>query len=128
VAIAVVLRGEEVLGVRRRNAGTDGISWQFPAGMMKPGFPAEMTAVRETLGETDVHCVVRGELGGRLHPATKVLCDYLLCDYVAGEARNVDAFENVDVAWVTKGKLGGFIPAEQIYRPVLEVLQLAAEN
>ncbi|WP_109640874.1 NUDIX hydrolase [Lentzea atacamensis] len=128
VAIAVVLRGEEVLVVRRRSAGADGISWQFPAGMMKPGVPAEMTAVRETLGETDVHCVVRGELGSRLHPATKVLCDYLLCDYVAGEARNVDAFENVDVAWVTKSKLGGFIPAEQIYRPVLEALELAAAN
>lgn len=123
VAIAVVLRGSEVLVVRRR--GDDGsTSWQFPAGMVKPGAAPETIAVRETLSETDVHCVVRGGLGMRLHPATRVLCDYVLCDYVAGDAKNVDAFENSDVMWVDKSRLVGLIPAERIYRPVLMALDL----
>lgn len=119
VAISVVLRGAEVLVVRRRG---DVIAWQFPAGMVKPGLALETVAVRETLRETDVHCVVREPLGSRLHPVTQVLCHYMLCDYVAGEARNVDAFENVDVAWVNRQSLGGFIPVEQVYRPVLQAL------
>ncbi|MGZ3147944.1 NUDIX hydrolase [Lentzea chajnantorensis] len=123
VAIAVVLRGSEVLVVRRR--GDDGpAGWQFPAGMVKPGAAPETIAVRETLSETDVHCVVRGGLGTRLHPATQVLCEYVLCDYVAGAAKNVDAFENADVQWVDKSSLVGLIPAERIYQPVLKALDL----
>lgn len=124
VAIAVVLRGSEVLVVRRRGDGDDSMAWQFPAGMVKPGAAPETIAVRETLSETDVHCAVRGGLGTRLHPATRVLCDYVLCDYVAGVAKNVDAFENADVMWVDKSRLVGLIPAERIYRPVLKALDL----
>lgn len=124
VAIAVVLRGSEVLVVRRRGDDLGSTSWQFPAGMVKPGAAPETIAVRETLSETDVHCVVRGGLGTRLHPATRVLCDYVLCDYVAGVAKNVDDFENADVMWVDKSSLVGLIPAERIYRPVLKALDL----
>lgn len=123
VAIAVVLRGSEVLVVRRRG-GDDSAGWQFPAGMVKPGAAPETIAVRETLSETDIHCAVRGGLGTRLHPATRVLCDYVLCDYVAGVAKNVDAFENADVMWVDKSSLVGLIPAERIYQPVLKALEL----
>jgi 8-oxo-dGTP pyrophosphatase MutT (NUDIX family) len=126
VAIAVVVRGPDVLVVRRRGDVADGNSWQFPAGMVKPGMTSEIVAVRETLGETDVHCVVRDSLGSRLHPVTNVLCEYLLCDYVAGEARNADVFENVDVAWIDKTKLAGLIPSGQIYRPVLQALELSS--
>jgi hypothetical protein len=70
--------------------------------------------------------VWRGEiLGSRLHPVTNVLCEYVLCDYVTGEARNVDVFENVEVTWIDKAELISVIPAGQIYRPVLEALEVA---
>jgi 8-oxo-dGTP pyrophosphatase MutT (NUDIX family) len=125
VAIAVVVKGTDVLVVRRR--GEIGIdkAWQFPAGMVKPGATSEAVAVRETLGETDVHCVVRDALGSRLHPITNVLCDYVLCDYVAGVAKNLDVFENVDVTWISKTELAGLIPADHIYQPVLDALELS---
>jgi 8-oxo-dGTP pyrophosphatase MutT (NUDIX family) len=124
VAIAVVVRGTEVLLVCRR--GDDAITWQFPAGVVKPGRSAEAVAVAETLGETGVRVAVRERLGSRLHPVTGVLADYVLCDYLAGDATNADPIENLDVAWAPLAALGRFIPPERIYPPVLTALQEAA--
>ena len=72
----------------RRSDDTESITWQFPAGVVKPGARPDVVAVRETLAETGVRCTVQCELGNRIHPVTGVLCDYLLCDYLAGEATN----------------------------------------
>ncbi|MFJ8923893.1 NUDIX domain-containing protein [Streptomyces sp. NPDC102415] len=123
VAIAVVLRGNEVLLVCRR--GDDSLSWQFPAGMCKPGAAVASVAVHETHAETGVHCAVREELGSRVHPKTGVLASYVLCDYLAGEATNRDAVENTDVAWVPLASLTRFIPIENIYPPILAALEAA---
>ena len=124
VAIAVIVRAGEVLLVCRR--GDDEITWQFPAGVVKPGRSADAVAVAETLGETGVRVAVRRRLGSRLHPVTGVLADYLLCDYLAGDAVNADPIENLDVTWVPLSDLGRFIPPERIYPPVLTALQEAA--
>jgi 8-oxo-dGTP diphosphatase len=93
--------------------------------MMKPGIGPETVAVRETLAETGVHCRVNYSLGGRLHPATNVFCDYLFCDYLTGEVANGDVAENVRVTWVRKIELGQFIPYDRVFPPVLEALELA---
>lgn len=123
VAIAVVLRSDEVLLVCRRGAGE--LRWQFPAGMVKPGGDARTVAVQETHGETGVHCTIREELGERIHPKTGVVAAYFLCDYLAGEASNLDALENVDVAWVPRSALTRFIPSDQIYPPIMTALEVA---
>jgi 8-oxo-dGTP diphosphatase len=128
VAIAVVVKDSEVLIVCRRGADGSGITWQFPAGMVKPGVPPEIVAVHETLGETGVHCAVMRRLGSRVHPITNVFCDYLLCEYLAGDAANVDVVENVSVVWVDKRALTRFIPADQIFPPVLEALEAVRES
>lgn len=122
VAVAVVVRGSDVLIVCRRGDDANGISWQFPAGVVKPGGRPAVVAVRETLAETGIHCVVTRKLGTRLHPTTGVLCEYVLCDYVAGEARNVDVVENVAAIWVSRADLTRFVPADQVYGPVLRAL------
>lgn len=123
-AIAVVQRGDEVLLVCRR--GDTSLTWQFPAGVVKPGVSAEAVTVQETHGETGVHCAIRQHLGTRLHPVTGVMCDYYLCDYLAGEASNKDLIENVDVAWVSRSALGRFIPVDKIYKPILAALEVQA--
>jgi len=123
VAIAVVLRGDQVLLVCRR--GDDSLSWQFPAGMCKPGAAVTSVAVQETHAETGVHCAVREELGSRVHPKTQVLAHYVLCDYLAGEATNRDTVENVDVTWVPLAALTRFIPPENIFPPILSALEAA---
>ncbi|WP_246561159.1 NUDIX hydrolase [Kitasatospora kifunensis] len=99
------------------------ITWQFPAGVVKPGARPETATVRETLDETAVHCAVRQSLGSRLHPVTGVLCEYFLCEYLAGEATNGDAVENVDVMWVPRNSVTRFIDADRIFPPVLAALE-----
>lgn len=121
VAIAVVRRGGDVLLVCRQDG--DDITWQFPAGIVKPGGSAPKVAVRETLDETGVHCMVREHLGERLHPVTRALCSYFVCDYVHGEAVNGDSSENVAVAWAPISELSRFIPTDRIYPPILEALE-----
>jgi 8-oxo-dGTP pyrophosphatase MutT (NUDIX family) len=120
VAIAVVIHGREVLLVCRQDG--DDITWQFPAGIVKPGGSASKVAVRETLDETGVHCAIRSHLGERLHPVSRAYCDYFICDYVHGEAVNGDASENVAVTWAPIRDLPRFIPTEKIYPPILEAL------
>lgn len=124
VAIAVVLRGAEVLLVCRRGDGE--LRWQFPAGMVKPGAAPETVAVQETHGETGVHCTIREQLGERIHPKTLVAASYYLADYLAGEASNRDPLENVDVTWVPRAALTRFIPQDQIFPPILNALEAAA--
>lgn len=124
VAIAIVVRHEEVLLVCRR--GSTELRWQFPAGIVKPGGDSEMVTVQETHAETGIHCAVRDHLGSRLHPVTGATCDYYLCDYLAGEATNADTLENVDVAWAPIAALTRFIPASTIYPPIMAALEVPA--
>ncbi|HEV7647425.1 MAG TPA: NUDIX hydrolase [Actinophytocola sp.] len=128
VAIAIVVNGTKVVIVCRRGEDGGGISWQFPAGIVKPGVSPETVAVRETLAETNVHCTVVRSLGSRLHPITNVMCDYLLCEYLAGDAENVDVVENVSVTWTDRTGLTRFIPADRIFAPVLEALEVASDS
>lgn len=123
VAIAVVMRGDDVLLVCRQD-GED-IAWQFPAGIVKPGGSASKVAVRETLSETGVMVSIRKYLGDRLHPITHAFCDYFLCDYVHGEAVNGDTSENVAVVWAPIRELARYIPPGRIFPPILEALEAA---
>lgn len=120
VAIAIVLRGAEVLLVQRRDGGD--LHWQFPAGVVKPGAEVAAVAVKETRAETGVHCSVREALGSRLHPSTGVEASYVLCDHLMGEPANLDPAENAEAAFVPVSDLTRFIPAARIYRPVLDAL------
>jgi 8-oxo-dGTP diphosphatase len=123
VAIAVVVTDDEVLIVCRRDADPSGITWQFPAGIIKPGASASTVAVRETLAETGIHCAVRLALGSRIHPLSGVNCEYFLCEYLAGNVENRDVFENVDALWVPKRELTRFIPADRIFEPIMRALE-----
>jgi hypothetical protein len=92
--------------------------------MVKPEARPEVVAVEETLAETSVHCRVIRQLGSRLHPITKVHCDYLLCEYLIGIVENLDTSENIDARWVNKGELIRLVPVEQIFSPILSELSL----
>jgi hypothetical protein len=78
---------------------------------------------RWTGPETGVHCAVLRSLGRRLHPITNVHCEYLLCEYLGGEAENKDLAENVSVTWTPINRLTRFIPTDRIFPPVLEALE-----
>jgi 8-oxo-dGTP pyrophosphatase MutT (NUDIX family) len=128
VAIAVVLKENDVLIVCRRGEDANGISWQFPAGIVKPNGRSAVVAVRETFAETGVHCAALEEIGSRVHPVTGVVCDYVLCEYLAGDVMNVDVVENVGVTWVDKTDLCRFIPEQQVFRPILDLLDIGVRS
>ncbi len=123
VAVAVVVTDTDVLTVCRREPDPSGITWQFPAGIVKPGASPATVAVRETLAETGIHCAVRTALGSRIHPLSGVNCEYFLCDYLAGNVENRDILENVDAIWVPKREVTRFIPADRIFEPIMHVLE-----
>lgn len=128
VAVAIVVRDSEALIVCRRDTDGVGITWQFPAGIVKPNTSATTVAVRETFAETAVHCTPLRSLGSRVHPVTKVLCEYVLCEYLTGDAHNVDPIENVSVVWTEKSEIPRFIPEQQIFPPVYDALGLAEKS
>ena len=128
VAIAVVVTDSDVLMVRRRDADPSGITWQFPAGIVKPRASASSVAVSETLAETGIHCAVREPLGERVHPFTGVNCDYYMCDFLAGEVENRDPLENVDALWVPKRDVTRFVPAKSVFAPIVKAFERAAVN
>lgn len=122
VSIAIVTTALDVLIVCRRDDRGGELTWQFPAGVVKPGADPATVAVRETHAETGVHCVVAEQLGHRLHPLTGVHCTYFYCDYLAGVADNRDLVENASVMWVRRDTITRFIPEDRIYAPVLRKL------
>jgi 8-oxo-dGTP pyrophosphatase MutT (NUDIX family)/DNA-binding XRE family transcriptional regulator len=123
IAIAVVINNTDVLLVCRRDADPSGITWQFPAGIVKPGATPATVAIRETLAETGVHCSIRNELGSRIHPLSGVSASYFLCDYLAGEVENRDEIENTSALWAPTEDVTRFIPKQRIFEPVLRALE-----
>ncbi len=97
--VGIVQRGKQVLMVQRRQRIRD-LSWQFPAGVVKPGVDPRDKLEREVLQETGVRCKAERFLGARVQEDTKVLCQYFHCSYLGGEASNLDPGENAQVAWV----------------------------
>ncbi|GAA2587096.1 hypothetical protein Stube_58140 [Streptomyces tubercidicus] len=83
--------------------------------------------MRETLDETGVHCAVRKHLGNRLHPATGVLCEYFLCEYLAGEATNSGAADNIDAMWGPQKRGDPLHLRRYDLPPVLAVLAVLEE-
>jgi 8-oxo-dGTP pyrophosphatase MutT (NUDIX family) len=127
VAVAAVIKQEEILIVSRRDGLTASIgTWQFPAGMVKPGADSRHIASAETLAETGIHSIHVRKLGERLHPATSVYCDYHLCEYVSGQAANLDPSENSAVSWIHLSLLSRLIPDNVIFPPLLAVIRSGA--
>ncbi|WP_368186759.1 NUDIX hydrolase [Aestuariibius sp. HNIBRBA575] len=104
-AIAVVVQGDHVLLVRRKNPPDAGL-WGYPGGHVDPGETALAAAMREVAEETGV--TVRA--GGYLtnldiighHPDGTLEYHYLLaavhCDYVSGTPQAADDVS--DAAWM----------------------------
>lgn len=108
VAVGVVQKEKDILMVRRKKR-YGRLSWQFPAGIVKPGQDPIDRAVEEVRKETGVTCKVLKSLGQRVHSDSKVLCLYMHCMYLDGDARNLDTDENEEVRWVQVTKVPSYV-------------------
>jgi ADP-ribose pyrophosphatase YjhB (NUDIX family) len=111
---AVVLRGDEVLLVRRSDNG----QWAPVTGIVDPGEHPARTAVREVAEETHVSCEVEAlvsvGVGEVVTHANGDLAQYLdhafRCSYVEGDARVGDD-ESLEVRWWPLDSLPALAPA-----------------
>ena len=98
-ALAVVLRGGDLLLVMRRNP-PDAELWGFPGGHVERGETIGACAVRELVEETGV----RAEPGPLLGLIEVMRAEHhfvlaaVLCTYVAGEPAAAD--DALDAAWI----------------------------
>ena len=120
VAIGIVHRGRDVLMVRRRYKEGK-LSWQFPAGIIKPIQEPEQRIVDETLKETGVRIKIVGMVGERISPETKVHAIYFHGDYLSGDLGNGEPNENAEVAWVPASDVEKYITTS-MYQGVIDLL------
>lgn len=125
VAIGLIVDGGRVVLVRRRRP-EGRLEWQFPAGIVKPGYDPRSVIVEEIRNETCIVCRVHADLGSRFHPITRLPCHYFACAYLHGDLANGDEQENSEVRWVPIVEVTSYIDIDMIYQPVLERLQLQA--
>lgn len=99
ISIGIVIRNNKVLMVKRRRKEGK-LLWQFPAGMIKPSKDGESTIIKEIKNETNIDCVIEKKIGERIHPDTKLECEYFYCKYISGKVINGDSDENSEARWV----------------------------
>ena len=119
--IGVVQKGDYVLMVQRRTRYRD-LSWQFPAGVLKPGEDIQDRVQSAVVDETGVRCRIVRYLGARVHDDTKVLCHYFHCTYLDGDAVNRDEKENSQVAWVKAHDVTTYVTSS-LYHEIVALLE-----
>lgn len=97
--VGIVQKDQQILMVKRKKRIGE-VAWQFPAGVVKPGEVIRDRVEEEVRIETGITCRYSIHLGSRIHADTHVLCHYIHCVYLHGEAQNLDPNENSDVQWV----------------------------
>lgn len=120
-ALAVVLREERVLLVRRANPPDAGL-WGYPGGKVEPGETVEQAAVRELREETGVRAEAGGVLvtlearGEGFHYALHAVA----CHYLSGRPWAADDVTDAD--WVSFPDVrAGVRPMSRDVGRVLEV-------
>jgi len=121
VAVGIAQQGKNILMVRRRHKEGP-LSWQFPAGIVKPLQEPEQRVLDEVLEETGIRVKVIGKLGERVSPDTKAHVTYFHCHYLAGELRNGEPNENAEVAWVPADEVEDYVTSD-LYSGVVDLLK-----
>lgn len=103
-AIAVLLKDQQVLLVRRRNEPDAGL-WGFPGGHVEPGETALSAATRELCEETGIVAnpvkyltnldIIERDVAGKI--TFHFLLAAVLCDYISGHPEAGD--DVMDAGW-----------------------------
>ena len=107
--LAVLLRGDEVLLVRRRNPPNQG-AWGYPGGRIEPGETLAAAALRELREETGVGAeflqvlTALDSIGDEAGAAWHYVLVACLCRWTAGEPLAAD--DALEAAWFPIADLG----------------------
>ncbi|MEN9231044.1 MAG: A/G-specific adenine glycosylase [Thermostichus sp. DG02_5_bins_236] len=107
IAVAIVLRGEEILIDQRLETSMLSGLWEFPGGKIEPGETAAECVVREVKEEIGIDIEVVTELATIEHAYTHFTITLIafICRYLGGEAR---ALQCTEVRWVSPAALSEF--------------------
>ncbi|MEN9225145.1 MAG: A/G-specific adenine glycosylase [Thermostichus sp. DRC_bins_24] len=107
IAVAVVLRGQEILIDRRLETSMLSGLWEFPGGKIEPGETAAECVVREVKEEIGIDIEVVTELATIEHAYTHFTITLIafICRYLGGEAQ---ALQCTEVRWVNPAALSEF--------------------
>lgn len=98
VVVAVTIRDNQVLMVRKRAPKGQLSPWMFPGGKVEHGESEEDAVVREFREETGLECLPVQRLGARTHPVSQQELIYWGCAFRGGKIAKED--EITYVAWV----------------------------
>ncbi|WP_244349954.1 A/G-specific adenine glycosylase [Thermostichus vulcanus] len=107
IAVAIVLRGKEILIDQRLETSMLSGLWEFPGGKIEPGETAAECVVREVKEEIGIDIEVVTELATIEHAYTHFTITLIafICRYLSGEARPLQCTE---VRWVRPAELSKF--------------------
>ncbi len=128
-ALAVVLRDDRVLLVRRRNRPDAGL-WGFPGGKLEAGESVEAAAVRELREETGLVGTAQARVGVAHvdHVSPGYRLDAVLC--AAPEGVPVAGDDAEEAAWLPVSEVlgGAHAMSRDVARLTLAALELAARE
>ena len=107
IAVAIVLRGKEILIDRRLESSMLSGLWEFPGGKIEPGETAAECVVREVKEEIGIDIEVVAPLATIEHAYTHFTITLIafICRYLGGEAQ---ALQCSEVRWVSPADLSEF--------------------
>jgi A/G-specific adenine glycosylase len=107
IAVAIVLRGKEILIDRRLESSMLSGLWEFPGGKIEPGETAAECVVREVKEEIGIDIEVVVPLATIEHAYTHFTVTLIafICRYLGGEAQ---ALQCSEVRWVSPAELSEF--------------------
>ncbi|MCF2971127.1 A/G-specific adenine glycosylase [Synechococcus sp. Nb3U1] len=107
IAVAIVLRGKEILIDQRLETSMLSGLWEFPGGKIEPGETAAECVVREVKEEIGIDIEVVTELATIEHAYTHFTITLIafICRYLGGEAQ---ALQCTEVRWVSPAALSEF--------------------
>lgn len=121
VAVAVVQKERYFLLVKRRY-GEDNLRWQFPSRIIRINIPRDKVAIDAVKKETGITCDITKYLGNRLQPDTGADAYYYLCEYISGQAENLDEEQNSKVEWIDANEVIPLVQSD-LYKPIKKILE-----
>ncbi len=125
VAVAVIMRGNQVLIARRADDAHQGGLWEFPGGKVEGNETVQCALKRELKEELDITV----DLGGGIQPLIRIRHDYgdkaVLLDVWAVSRFKGEAIgaEGQPIKWVDKGALNNFAFPEA-NKPIISAILL----
>jgi 8-oxo-dGTP pyrophosphatase MutT (NUDIX family) len=110
----------------RRREQEGKLRWQFPGGVVRGDQADKDVAEREAFEETNIKCRAVRKVGQRVHPDTKALVHYWLCQYIEGKEVLRDTKDLAEVRWVTPKNAFELITSD-IYPHLKKVLRAEAK-